>query len=135
MNLFLAFFHGEQALVGFLFAGIIVLICVPLVFYVWLWRTRSSPLKLTLIYLVSTAVLCVLSLIPTENPISLFHVTTATLTGILTLPWNVITLLPVALSDISEISRTEGVVAVLLGAGVNAWILFFLATKARRWKG
>ena len=135
MNLFLAFFHGEQALVGFLFAGIIVLICVPLVFYVWLWRTKSSPLKLTLIYLVSTAVLCVLSLIPTENPISLFHVTTATLTGILTLPWNVITLLPVALSDISEISRTEGVVAVLLGAGVHAWILFFLATKARRWKG
>lgn len=120
---------------AFALGGLIVLICVPLVFYVWLWRTNSSTLKLTLIYAVSTVVVCGLSLIPTESPVSLFRLTMATIAGLLTLPWNILTLLPAALSDTSEISRTEGTFAMLLGAGVNAWILFFLAKKARGWKG
>ena len=135
MNLSLAFFHGEQALVALVLGGLIVVAAVPLVFYVWLRHTKSSALKLTYIYVVSTAVLCVLIAVTTDDQLSLFHLTVATVAFILTLPWNVITLYAVSFAGNSDIGDREMIAAMLLGAGVNAWILFLLAKKAKdRWK-
>jgi membrane protein DedA with SNARE-associated domain len=134
MNLSLAFFHGEQALVGLVLAGLIVVVVVPLVFYVWLRRTKASELKLTLTYVISTAVICALNAFSTKDPTSLFQVTVFILAFILTLPWNVITLVVVSLAGAADIGDRELVATMLLGAGVNAMILFFLARKAKRWR-
>ena len=135
MNLSPAFFHGEQALAAFALSGLIIVIAVPLVFYVWLRQTKSSERTLTLTYAISTAVLCGLSAFPSEDPVSLFHLTVVTLAGILTLPWNLITLIAISLAaPNSDISDREIVVTMLLGAGVNTMILFFLAKKAKGWR-
>lgn len=135
MNISPAFFHGEQALVAFGLAGLIIVIAVPLVFYVWLRHTKSSERALALTYAISTAVLCGLSAFPSENPVSLFPLTVFTLAGILTLPWNVITLIVISLAaPNSDIGEREIVVTMVLGAGVNTMILFFLAKKAKGWR-
>ena len=133
MNLSLAFFHGEQALVALGLAGAIIVISVPLVFYIWLWRTKSSPRTLTVTYAISTAVLCALTALSADDPFSLFYLTVSTLAGILTLPWNLLTVLAIAFANNSDISHAESVVALLLGGGVNTMIVFFLAKKARGW--
>ncbi|HYV14109.1 MAG TPA: hypothetical protein VE980_24595 [Pyrinomonadaceae bacterium] len=135
MNLSLAFFHGEQALVALVLGGLIIVIAVPLVFYVWLRHSKSSELKLTYIYVLSTAVFCALMALTTYDEVSLFHLTVATVAFILTLPWNLITLFVVSFAGNSDIGNGEILSAMLLGAGVNAWILFFLAKKAKKnWK-
>jgi len=135
MNLSLAFFHGEQALVALVLGGLIVVVAVPLVFYVWLRHSKSSELKLTYIYVLSTAVFCALMALTTYDEVSLFHLTVATVAFILTLPWNLITLFVVSFAGNSDIGNGEILSAMLLGAGVNAWILFFLAKKAKKnWK-
>ena len=135
MNLSLAFFHGEQALVALVLGGLIVVVAVPLVFYVWLRHSKSSELKLTYIYVLSTAVFCALMALTTYDEVSLFHLTVATVAFILTLPWNLITLFVVSFAGNSDIGNSEILSAMLLGAGVNAWILFFLAKKAKKnWK-
>jgi len=134
MNLSLAFFHGEQALVAFVLAGLIIVIAVPLVFYVWLRHTKASELKLTLTYVISTAVICVLNAFSTNDPTSLFQLTVFILAFILTLPWNVITFLVISLVGNADVSVREVVVITLLGAGVNTVILFFLAKKAKGWR-
>jgi hypothetical protein len=135
MNLFLAFFHGEQALVALVLGGFIIVVAVPLVFYVWLRRTKSSERKLTYTYVVTTAVLCVLMALTSNDALSLFHLTVATVAFILTSPWNVITLYAVSSAGNADIGDREIISAMLLGAGVNAMILFFLAKKAKNaWK-
>jgi len=135
MNLSLAFFHGEQALVALVLGGLIIVVAVPLVFYVWLRHSKSSELKLTYIYVLSTAVFCALMALTTYDEVSLFHLTVATVAFILTLPWNLITLFVVSFAGNSDIGNGEILSAMLLGAGVNAWILFFLAKKAKKnWK-
>jgi hypothetical protein len=134
MNLSLAFFHGEQALVALILAGVIVVVSVPLVFYVWFRHTQSSELKLTYIYVISTAVVCLLMALTTNDEMSEFHLTLATIAGILTLPWNFITLLAVNFAGNSEIGNREIISAMLLGAGVNAMILRFLGKKAKGWR-
>lgn len=135
MNLFLALFHGEQALVAFAVGGLIIVVAVPLVFYVWLRQTKSSERTLTLIYAISTAVLCGLSAFQSEDPVSVFQLTVFTLAGILTMPWNVITLIAITLAaPNSDISEREIAVTMLLGGGVNTMILFYLAKKAKGWR-
>ena len=57
MNFSPAFLQDEIVLVGLLFVGLIALIGVPLVLYLWLWHTKVSELKLTLAYLILMAVL------------------------------------------------------------------------------
>jgi hypothetical protein len=134
MNLSLAFFHGEQALVALVLGGLIIVAAVPLVFYVWLRRTSSSERALTYAYAASTAVLCVLMAATTFYELSLFHLTVATAAFILTLPWNVITLAAVSVAGNADIGNREIIAAMLLGAAVNAWILFLLAKKAKDWR-
>ena len=58
MNLSLAFLHGEQALVGFIFAAVIVLLGFPLLTYVLLRYTKLSEKKLALAYFILTASTC-----------------------------------------------------------------------------
>ena len=132
MNLSLAFFHGEQALVGLTLAGLIALIGVPLVLYVWLRHTKLSELKLTLTYAFLMAVVCGLSAFIPGDPRSVFQLTIYTLALILSLPWNVITLAAMSMAHHSDFSDREFAFVMLLGAGVNAVILFFIAKKLRR---
>ena len=132
MNFSLAFFHGEQFLVGMAAAFLIVVITAPLVFYIW-WHTKSSERTLTLTYVIAVAV-CVLNAIPTDNPSSLFQFTMFTVAGILALPWNLITIIAIDITN-SNVSDRESMVATLLGAGVNAVIIFYGAKRLRRWKG
>ena len=134
MNLSLAFFHGVQGLVALVLAGAIVVIGVPSVFYVWLWHTKSSERKLTFIYVVVMAVLCVLMAFTANDPLSLFHLTVSMLAFILSLPWNVITLFAVSMASTSDISDLETVAVMLLGAGVNAVLLYFGGKRLRSWK-
>jgi len=135
MNLLLAFFHGEQALAAFALSGFIIVVAVPLVFYVWLRQTKSSERTLTLIYAISTAVLCGLSAFHSEDPVSVFQLTVFTLAGLLTMPWNVITLIAITLAAPNlDISDREIVVTMLLGGGVNTMVLFYLAKKAKGWR-
>lgn len=131
MNLSPAFFHGEQALVALALAGLIVVISVPLVFHVWLWHTKASERTLAVTYAVSTAILCGLSVLKPDDPLSLFHLTVSTVAGILTLPWNIITLVATAMASNTDISDREIVIAMLLGAGVNTLIVFYIAKRMR----
>lgn len=135
MNLSPAFFHGEQALAAFGLGGLVIVIAVPLVFYIWLRHTKLSERTLTLIYAISTAVLCGLSAFLSKDPVSVFQLMVFTMAGILTLPWNVITLIVISLAaPNSDISDGEIVVTMVLGAGVNTMILRFLAKKAKGWR-
>lgn len=134
MDLSLAFFHGVQGLIAFAIAALIIVIGVPLVFYIWLRHTKSSELKLTLIYASVAVVVCGLVAIPTGDSQSLFHGTVFILAFILTLPWNAITFYALTIAGDSDISDPETAATMLLSAGVNAVALFFLAKKARRWK-
>ena len=134
MNLSPAFFHGEQALVALVLGGLIIVAAVPLVFYVWLRHTSSSERALTYTYAVSTAVLCVLMAATSYDELSLIHLTVATVAFILTLPWNVITLVAVSVAGNADIGNREIIAAMLLGAGVNAWLVFLLAKKAKGWR-
>ena len=131
MNFSPAFFHGEQALVAIALAVLIAVISVPLVFYVWLWHTKASERTLALTYGISTAVLCGLGVMPTYDPASLFHLTAFTLAGILTLPWNIITLVVTAMASNAEISDREMVLAMLIAGGVNTVIVFYVAKRMR----
>jgi len=70
----------------------------------------------------------------TYDELSLVHLTVATVAFILTLPWNVITLVAVSVAGNADIGNREIIAAMLLGAGVNAWILFLLAKKAKDWR-
>jgi hypothetical protein len=131
MSLSLVFFHGEQALVAFVVGALIVVIGIPLVFYVWLWHTKASERTLALTYAVPTAILCGLSALQPDQ-VSLFHLTVSTVAGILTLPWNIITLVVTALASNADIGDREIVITMLLGAGVNTLIVFYAARRIRR---
>ena len=130
MNFSLAFFHGEQFLVSMAVAGLLVVITAPLVFYIW-WRTKSSERTLTLAYVIAVAV-CALNTIPADGS-SLFQFTMFTTAGILALPWNLITIVAIDHTN-SYVSDGESMVATLLGAGVNAVIIFYGARRLRRGK-
>ena len=132
MSLSLAILHGEQALVGFALAGLIVVIGTPLLLYVWLWHTRITALKLASAYFVSVALLCIVLALSTFSPISLLSLTAYSLCFILSLPWSV--LAGGALWEIrnSVLSDRELTVVMFFGACVNAVLLYFAAAKMRR---
>jgi hypothetical protein len=135
MNFSLAFFHGEQALIGFGAGIIILVICVPLVCYIWLRHTNSSERTLTLIYVVSMAVVFALIPFNMSDPTSSFGLTLFTLALILSLPWNVVTLAVISFAAHAEVSDREFVATMLLGAGLNTMLVYYAAKKVRSWKG
>lgn len=130
----LAFLHGEQLLVGFLLAGVFVLIA-PILIYFWLWHSKLSEFELALAYFVIVAVLCGLFAVTSGDPTSIFAFTVFGLSFILTLPWSlVITIgsnLILSSADATLGDRTFALL-LALAAGVNAVILYFIAVKMRR---
>ena len=131
MNFSSAFLHGEAALVGLLFAGVIALVGVPLVLYVWLWHTKLSELKLTVAYLILMAVLCVVfGSGPSLS--SIFSLTISMLGLILSLPWSALASWALSEARNSPVSDREFALLMMLAAGINAVLLYFAAAKMRR---
>ena len=133
MNLPLAFLHGEWILVPLGLAALTTLIGVPLVLYIWLWRTKLSELKLAIAYLIFVGVLCIIfGSDGPASPSSVLWNTVSALGFILTLPWN---LLAGWLFDAwlgPEVYDHEFAIMMLLGAGINAVLLYLVAIKLRR---
>ena len=130
MNLSLAFLHGEQALIGLVLAGLIALIGIPLLLYLWLWHTKVSELKLAIAYLVLVAILCVV-FTRTRFPLSMLSLTPFALAFILTLPWSAVAIWALEGRD-AAINDHEFAVTMVLGAGINAVLLYLAAVKMRR---
>ena len=131
MNLFLAFLHGEQALIGFIFAAITVLLGFPLLVYVWLRHTKLSEKKLAIAYFIVAASACgAFALrVPDSAYIPIF--TVFYIAFILTLPWNVITIVALYVFDNQFMSDNEVTLVMLMGAGINTMLLYFFAKKIR----
>jgi hypothetical protein len=130
----LAFLHGEQLLVGFLLAGVLVLIA-PILIYFWLWHSKLSELELALAYFVIVAVLCGLFAITSGDPTSIFAFTVMGLSFILTLPWSLMITIGSTLilsPDDANLGDRSYALLLALAAGVNAVILYFIAVKMRR---
>jgi hypothetical protein len=133
--LHLALLHGEQFLVGFLFAAVIVIVGFPVLMYFWLWRSTISESKLALTYFVVVAVLCLLFSITPNNPTSIPSFIAYSISFILTLPWSAL-----AGFVIGEMLEARGstlgdrlfALVIVICAGVNAVILYFIALKMRR---
>lgn len=132
MNFLFAFLHGEQVLIGLLLAGIVVFVGVPLLLYFWLWNTRLSELHLALAYFMSVAALCVgLAVTPTD-PTSVLTLSAFSLSFILTLPWSPLVGWLLSQFRSSVLGDREFSLVMLIGAGINAVILYFIAVKMRR---
>jgi hypothetical protein len=131
MSLFLAFLHGEQALVGFIFAAVLALLGVPLLLYVWLWHTRVSELKLAVAYLIITAGACGIVAFNTPDSASILIFTAFFIAFIFSLPWNVITFGVLWLTGNSNVGDREFALVMLLGAGMNTMLVYFAAKKMR----
>ena len=132
MNLSLAFFHGEQALVGFIFAAVIALLGFPLLIYVWLRHTKVSEQILALTYFIVTASACVVMALSTPDPTSVPLLTIVYIAFIFTLPWNVITIFVLYAYGNQYMTDREVAFVMLMGAGINTMLLYFLAKKLRR---
>lgn len=132
MNVSLALLHGEQVFFSLVFAALIALVGVPLVLYVWLWHTKISELRLSLAYLIFMAILAAVFGSNPSAARSMLALTASSLGFILTLPWNL--LIGWALSKVlnSEGDDSEIAILMLLGAGVNAVLLYLAAVKLRR---
>lgn len=128
----LAFLHGEQALVGIVLAGLIALIGVPLLLYVWLWHTKVSELQLACAYLVFVAVLCVVYASSVNDPPSMLSLTPSLLGFILTLPWSAVVGLGVSEMFDWQLSDGKFALIMMLGALINSVLLYFAAVKMRR---
>ena len=128
----LAFLHGEQALVAIALAGLIALMGVPLLLYVWLWHTKVSELQLACAYLVFVGVLCAVSASVANGPPFLLSLIPPFLAFILTLPWSAIG--GWGLSEMFDWQLSDGQFAVImmLGALINSVLLYFAAVKMRR---
>lgn len=131
MNLSLAFLHGEQALVGFIFAAVIVLLGSPLLIYVWLRHTKLSEKKLALAYFIVTAGACGMSALGIPDSAYIPVLTVSYVAFIYTLPWNVITIFALYFFGNQYMSNNEVVLVMLMGAGINAMLLYFFAKKMR----
>lgn len=130
MNFSPAFLHGEIVLVGLLFAGLIALVGVPLVLYVWLWHTKASELKLTVAYLILMAVLSVV--FGSDGVSSILSLTISMLGYILSLPWSALASWALSEARDSPVSDREFALLMMLAAGINAVLLYFAAGKMRR---
>lgn len=131
MSLPLAFLHGEQVLFGIVVAGLISLIGVPLLLYVWLWRTKWSELKLAISYFILVAVLCVVFGAIPNDPSSILSIIVFAFTFVLTLPWSVLAVWAVSEFN-SGGSDIKFAIWMSVAAGVNAVLLYFVAVKMRR---
>ena len=131
MNLFLAFLHGEQALIGFLFAAVTVLLGFPLLVYVWLRHTKLSEKKLALAYLIVTVGACGMFALGTPDSAYVPILTVFYIAFLYTLPWNVITIFALYVFGNQDMSDHEIVFVMLMGAGINTMLLYFLAKKIR----
>lgn len=131
MNLYLTFLHGQQGLVALLLAGAIALLGIP-VLYVWLWHTKVSELKLAIAYFMIAPVMCAELAFGAFDPVAMLPLTASALGFILSLPWSVV--LGWVLSEVLDVELGDRrfAVVMLLGAGVNAVLLYFAAVKMRR---
>ena len=132
MNLSLAFFHGEQALVGLLFAALISLLGFPLLVYVWLRHTKLPESLLALLYFIVTASACGVMVLGAHDPANISLLTIFYIGFILTLPWNVISIFALYWFGNQYMSDHEIAFVMLLGAGINTMLLYVLAKKIRR---
>ena len=131
MNLSLAFLHGEQALVGFILAAVIVLLGFPLLVYVWLRHTKLSEKKLALAYFIVTAGACVMLGLGVSHSEYIPTLTVFYIAFIYTLPWNVITMVASHFFGYQYMCGNEVVLVMLMGAGSNAMLLYHFARKMR----
>jgi len=131
MNLSLGFFHGEQALVGLIFAAVLVLLGFPLLVYVWLRHTKISEQKLALAYFIVAAGACGVFALSVPGPASIPILIVCYIAFILTLPWNLITAFALHLADGVYMSDHEVALVMLMGAGINTMLLYFLGKKMR----
>lgn len=131
MNLSPAFLHGQQALVAFFLAGVITLLGVP-VLYVWLWHTKASALKLAIAYFVIATLMCAQFAFGRFDPGAILPLTASAFGLILSLPWSVVLAWGLSEALSLELDDRAFAVLMLLGAGVNAMLLYFAAVKMRR---
>ena len=129
MNLSLAFLHGEQALVGFVFAAVTVLVGFPLLVYVWLRHTKLSEKKLALVYFIVTASACGVFALSDSTSLPLFI--PSYIAFIFTMPWNLITIFALYWLGNQYMSDNEVALVMLMGAGINTMLLYFFAKKIR----
>ena len=129
MNLSLAFLHGEQALVGFIFAAVTVLVGFPLLVYVWLRHTKLSEKKLALVYFIVTASACGVFALSDSTSLPLFI--PSYIAFIFTMPWNLITIFALYWLGNQYMSDNEVALVMLMGAGINTMLLYFFAKKIR----
>ena len=131
MNLLLAFLSVDViALLITLLVTVGVLVGVPLLFYLWLRQTELPALYLALAYLLPVAVLCVLpSVAEAHSKLSSVSVLSS---FILTLPWSALARWGLQVVSDPLLSDSEYAVMMLLCAGVNAVILYFVGVRVRR---
>src|SRR5690349_276121 len=123
MNLSLAFFHGEQAFVAFIFVAFTVLFGVPLLGYVWLRHTKLSEKKLALAYFIVTASACGVFALGGLDSAYIPLLTVFYIAFIYTLPWSLITIIALHVFGNQNMSDNEIVVVMLMGAGINSMLL------------
>ena len=129
MNLSLAFLHGEQAFVAFIFVAFTVLFGVPLLVYVWLRHTKLSEKKLALAYFIVTASACGVFALSDSTSLPLFI--PSYIAFIFTMPWNLITIFALYWLGNQYMSDNEVALVMLMGAGINTMLLYFFAKKIR----
>ena len=132
MTITLAFFHGEQVLVGLALAVVIVLVVVPLLLYFWLWHSRISELKLALAYFAVVAATCAEVFLNPSNPTSLSSITAFLLGLILTLPWSAVAFFATMSASGERVSEQLFALAIAFCGVINAFLLYLIAKKLRR---
>jgi hypothetical protein len=131
MNLSLAFLHGEQAFLAFIFVAFTVLFGVPLLGYVWLRHTKLSERKLALAYFIVTGSACGVFALGGLDSAYIPLLTVFYIAFIFTLPWNVISIFALYWFGNQYMSNHEIAFVMLLGAGINTMLLYFLAKTIR----
>ena len=132
MTLPLAFLHGEQMLFGLVLAGLIALIAVPVLLYVWLWHTKWSEFQLAIGYLILAVILSFAFGAMPNDPRSIFSIMVSAFAFILTLPLNLVVNMVLSRFRGPGVSDAEFMVSMLIAAGLNSVLLYFAAVKMRR---
>ena len=131
MNLSLAFFHGEQVLVALLFAALLALLGFPLLVYIWLRHTKLPVQLLALVYFIVTASACAVMAFDAHRPPHVLLLTIFYIGFILTVPWNIISIVALYWFGNQYMSNHEIGFVMLLGAGINTMLLYFFAKRIR----
>lgn len=131
MNLFFAFLHGEQALVGLGFAALIGLVGFPLLGYLLVRHTKLSVKILALAYFIVAAGACGGFALGAPDTTYIPTLTVFFIAFIYTIPWNVITILALYWFAGQNMSDNEVAMVMLMGACINATLLYFIAIKIR----